>query len=214
MEHMDYKHGYFDEGGNRARRYHATKQPNAPTITSIVPSMLVRVIGKVKNGSGVDPNNGKKNRSLNSHNMPPIRRNPSNLISKSTRLEFLCLNFLLSNLSKAVELAVLLASSDKTKPNRKCSSISSSATIGCNPQGNRRSTKTTVNSKKPTETSLLSNKIDLTIFHISFSRLTKFNWRVSRMRSLRRPVKLLARAFFEGYLFVPLCTKRLFHPNA
>jgi len=158
-------------------RYHATKHPTAPTVTSIVPSMLVRVIGKLKNGSGVDPNSGKISRSLNSHNIPPIRRNPNSLISKSTRRESFCPNFLLSNSSRAIELAVLLTSSDKTNPNRKCSSISSSDKIGCNPQGNRKSRKTTANSKKPTEISLLSNKIALIVFHIF---LYTFLWNSTR----------------------------------
>ena len=60
-------------------KYHATKHPTAPTVTSIVPAMLVRVIGKLKNGSGVDPNSGKTSRSLNSHNIPPIRRTPNSM---------------------------------------------------------------------------------------------------------------------------------------
>jgi len=71
--------------GRRFAKYHATKHPMAPTVTSIVPSILVRVIGKVKNGSGVDPNRGNKNRSLASHNKPPIKRKPTNLINKFTR---------------------------------------------------------------------------------------------------------------------------------
>jgi len=33
-----------------ARAHHATTHPTAPTVTSTVPSMLVRVIGKLKNG--------------------------------------------------------------------------------------------------------------------------------------------------------------------
>ena len=153
-------------------RYHATKHPKAPTVTSIVPSILVRVIGKLKKGSGVDPNRGKTNRSVDSHNKPPIRRNPNNLISKSTRRESFCPGFLVNNSSRAIELAVLLTKSDKTKPKRKCSSISSSGIIQCK---NRKSRKTSANSKNPAETILLSSKIALTMGHIFLLMSYRYN---------------------------------------
>ena len=143
-----------------------------PTITSIVPSIFFRVIGKLKNGSGIRPNGenkGKTYSSPNSHNTPPMKRNPNNLISRSTRRGSFSRNFLLNNSSKAIKLAVLPANSDKTKPNRKCSSTSSSDTIGYK---NRKSRITKANSKNPTETSLLSDKIARSVFHIFSSNMS------------------------------------------
>lgn len=128
--------------------------------------MLVRVIGKLKNGWGLNLNIGKTNSSLNSHKTPPMRKNPNSLIIKSIRLGFFLPNFLFSNSTSPIELAVVLEKSDRKKPKRKCSSMSSSDTIGCNSQGIKESMNTTARSKKPTETSRLSNKAALAVFQI------------------------------------------------
>ena len=108
-----------------------------PTVTSMVPSMFFGVIGKLKKESGEGPpSRGKMNSSLNSHNRAPITRNPPSLMSKSLFLYFPCPNFLFSFSWNPVELAMLLAKSDRRKPNTKCSRVSSSEIIGCIPQGN------------------------------------------------------------------------------
>jgi len=149
--------------------------PKVPTVTSIAPSMLCNVIGNARNGLYVAPNMGKRKRSLHSHNKPPMSRKPSSRMSRSAWRTPLLLSLLNGCLSRPTALVDLLADSDNTKPNRKCSSMSSSKTIGCK---KRKSRKTTAKSRKPGKTTLLSNKTALTIIQIFFSIAFIFPFRI------------------------------------
>ena len=123
----------------------------------------------------MDPNIGKMKSSLSSHKRPPMKRKPNNLMIKSVLLDSFCLSFLFSNPESLVILTVLLERSDKTKPNRKCSRVSSSSVIGFKPQGSRESMKTKSKSRLPTDSIRLSNNTRLSSFHIFRSFRTRLN---------------------------------------
>jgi len=71
----------------KAFLYHGTMDPITPIVTSVAPSMLCRLMGRVKNGSAGLPINGPMKNSADSHIRPPIKRKPKSLIKRSMRRE-------------------------------------------------------------------------------------------------------------------------------
>ncbi len=128
-----------------------------------------------------------------------MRRNPNNLVTKSVFLESFCPNFPFRTLERFVALTMTLERSDKTKPKRKCSRVSSSSMIGFSPHGSRESTKTKTKSRPPTDNIRLSSNTRLNSFHI----FRPFRTRLNRNSSQKNfAIKLLSLRFAKTILLI------------